>query len=213
MIIGLIKNFLERIDYWRDRILSVFIKKYWPRSILPNHLSTLKIFVGVILLFLLIFDFRYKLLVLSLFCFGLGLDLFDGSVARSLNQKTKLGALLDPIGDKILILPLASISLFQEYFWILLFILVPEFIAIFDAIYYKLRANQTIEANIFGKTKMALHSLVFGIILLRWPSPISQFSIVSLLFGVVLAFLSIIFQWLDFQNSLNNSQLKNAQNL
>ncbi len=203
MIIGVFKKFLERIDYWRDKILFFFIKRFWPKSILPNHLSVFKIFVGVTLFLLLIFDFSYKFLVVGVFCLGLGLDLFDGSVARALNKKTKLGALLDPIGDKVLILPVAIFSLFQHYFSILLFVLVPKLIAIFDAVYYKVRANKTIEANIFAKTKMVLHSVAFGLILLRWPSSVSDFSIVLILFSVVFSFLSIIFQWLDFQNSLN----------
>ena len=198
MIIGIIKNILEKIDRARDILLFPFIKKFWPRKITPNHLSILKIFVGVALGVLLFSGVKNKFWILGMFCFGLFLDLFDGSVARALDKKTKLGALLDPIGDKILIIPVAIYGLVRYYFGILFFILIPEAISAFDSIYYKKKNQNEMEANIFGKTKMVLHSVAFGVILLKWPAFPSQFTVTLLLFSVACAFLSIFVQWMDF---------------
>jgi len=199
MIIGLIQTLLEKIDELRDKILFPFIRRFWPKKIVPNHLSILRIFLGVTLAILLFSGFKNKVWILSMFCFGLFLDLFDGSVARALNKKTKIGALLDPIGDKVLILPVAIYSLLRNYFWLLFFIIIPEIISGIDAFYYKRKKQDDVEANIFGKTKMVLHSIAFGTILLRWPQPLSQFTTVVLLFSVVFAFLSILVQWLSFK--------------
>lgn len=199
MIISLLQTLLEKIDKLRDRILFPFIRKFWPRKVVPNHLSILKIFLGVILAAMLFMGFKNKALILTVFCVGLLSDLLDGSVARALNKKTKIGALLDPIGDKVLILPVAIYSLVRNYFWLLFFIIIPEIISGIDAFYYKRKNQDDVDANIFGKTKMVLHSVAFGVILLKWPQPPSQFTTVVLLFSVVFAFLSILVQWLSFK--------------
>jgi CDP-diacylglycerol--glycerol-3-phosphate 3-phosphatidyltransferase len=41
--------------------------------------------------------------VIALFCAAILTDALDGAVARGLNQRTKLGAFLDPLADKLLI--------------------------------------------------------------------------------------------------------------
>ncbi len=41
--------------------------------------------------------------VIVLFCASILTDVLDGAVARGLNQRTKLGAFLDPLADKLLI--------------------------------------------------------------------------------------------------------------
>ena len=47
------KSFLEKIDKLRDRVLFIFIKPYWPRQILPNHLTIIRILIGIYLFILL----------------------------------------------------------------------------------------------------------------------------------------------------------------
>ncbi len=41
--------------------------------------------------------------VIALFCAAIVTDALDGAIARGLNQRTKLGAFLDPLADKLLI--------------------------------------------------------------------------------------------------------------
>jgi len=212
MIIGILKKFLEDIDKQRDKFLFPFIKKYWPRKIIPNYLSFLRVIIGGILGVLLFSGSKNTPFLFSLYCFGLSLDLFDGSVARALNKKTKIGAMLDPIADKVLIIPVAFYVLITHLPWILLFILIPEVISAFDAVYYKARSGVVIEANIFGKTRMVLYALAFGIILFNFPNLPDNFSIVVLLLAASFGFLSIFFQWLDFQKSLENNKDKVNKN-
>ena len=58
---------------------------------------------------------------LSLFLVAAATDLIDGFLARWLNQKSRLGALLDPIADKLLLLValLVGVSLGEIPVWLL----------------------------------------------------------------------------------------------
>ena len=113
MIVAKTKVKLESLDHLRDWLLFPFIKRCWPRYIVPNYLTSLRIILGVIIgLLLLVSGLKEKALIILLFCLGLFCDLFDGSVARALNIKTRIGAIMDPIADRFLILPVAIYSLY-----------------------------------------------------------------------------------------------------
>jgi len=76
-----------------DRFLSATVT-------VPNVLSAFRIllvplFIGLILS-------RDTLEPLLIFCLAGITDLFDGFIARHLHQRSKLGVILDPAGDKLL---------------------------------------------------------------------------------------------------------------
>jgi len=192
MIIDDLKYFLEKIDHYRDKLLFVFIKPFWPRIITPNHLTYLRITVSLVLFVLLFFfGIENKLLIISLFCLGAATDLFDGSVARGLNKATKFGAMLDPIADRILILPIAIYSLYGSHKWLLLLLLLTELIGAVVAIFNKTKKSD-VKANIFGKTKMVLWAFVFAVILMAWPNEPSIFFVGLLWISLIFSILSII---------------------
>ncbi|MBI3631379.1 MAG: CDP-alcohol phosphatidyltransferase family protein [Candidatus Staskawiczbacteria bacterium] len=192
-----IKFFLEKIDRYRDEVLFVFIKPYWPRKITPNAITAVRIIIGV-LLFILLFFFKIenKTLITSLFCLGVMTDLLDGSVARGKNMITELGAMLDPVADRIIIITIAVYSLFQPHRWLLLSLLLIEIINLLVSIYYKTK-KVYLESNVFGKTRMVLQSLVFVAILVVWPNPPSQLFVNVLWLSAVFAVLSIFLKILE----------------
>jgi len=193
MSVKYLKSFLEKIDRRRDKLLFPLIKSYWPRCITPNHLSISRIVIGIAICASLLFGFTDKTWIVPFFCFALLLDLFDGSVARALNKKTEIGAFLDPFADKVLIIPIAVYSLIQYYKWLLLFLILPEVIYFLGAVYHKTQDKMLkIEANIFGKTKMVLESVAFGIILLNLPFSPPKFSVILLSLAVAFAFFSLL---------------------
>ena len=67
---------------------------------------------------------------LSLFLVAAATDLIDGFLARWLNQKSRLGALLDPIADKLLLLValLVGVSLGEIPVWLAVVIIGRDFI-------------------------------------------------------------------------------------
>lgn len=68
---------------------------------LPNSLTILRIiFVPFFILFVINNHFLLALIIFSLACLT---DAFDGSLARRFDQGTRLGSILDPIADKLLL--------------------------------------------------------------------------------------------------------------
>ncbi|MBU4204565.1 CDP-alcohol phosphatidyltransferase family protein [Patescibacteria group bacterium] len=194
------KSFLEKIDDLRDQLLFPFIKKYWPRFILPNHLTFLRILLAFVLVILLSTGFKNPIWLIIIFTFAAILDLFDGSVARALDKKTEFGAILDALADKILILPLAIYVLIQYYFWLLCLLILPEIISGLGVIYY-LKKKRIVRATIFGKTKMVFECVAFAIILLNFPASPPQISIILLYVAAAFAFLNLILNFLVTKTS------------
>jgi len=201
----LLKSFLEKIDDYRDQLLFPFIKKCWPRFISPNHLTILRILLAFVLIILLSTGFENPIWLIIIFVFAALLDLFDGSVARALDKKTELGAFLDAIADKILILPLAIYILARQYFWLLFFLILPEIISGLCVIYYRIK-KKTVRSTIFGKVKMVFECFAFAIILLNFPALPPKTGIVLLYIAVVFAFMNLILNFLV-------TKPKNAQTL
>lgn len=192
-----LKYFLEKIDHYRDEIFFVFIKPYWPRKITPNMITIVRIAISALLIALLFFfKIEDKVLILSLFFFGVFTDMLDGSVARGIDMVTELGAMLDPIADRIIIITIAVYSLLETQKWLLLALLLIEVVNALASMYYTTK-KVYIESNIFGKTKMVMQSLVFVAILIVWPNSPSQFFTTLLWLSIGFTILSIISKVLE----------------
>ncbi|HEX4068840.1 MAG TPA: CDP-alcohol phosphatidyltransferase family protein [Candidatus Babeliales bacterium] len=93
------------------------------------------------------------------FVFACLTDVLDGLLARFLNEKTFLGACLDPIADKLLLISsfftLAFIStpLFSVPRWFVLFVVSKELLQITGAfVIYYMRGYLNVQPTILGKT-------------------------------------------------------------
>jgi len=216
--INTFQHFLEKIDHYRDEFLFLFIKPFWPRKIIPNHITYVRVFIGA-LLFVLLFFFgiENKALIVSLFCIGAITDLFDGSVARGTNKVTEFGAMLDSTADRILILPIAIYSLFKFHRWLLLILLLVEIINAISSLYYKSKEIY-LESNIFGKTKMVLLCFVFAVILAIWPNKPDPLFLDILWISVIFSFLSILSRVIELntkghiKNKIISKQLNKLEN-
>lgn len=75
---------------------------------IPNQLAIMRILLAPCMVACLVYYHPdrdwLRFLALGLFAFGMLTDALDGLIARMANQRTQLGALLDPIADKLLIL-------------------------------------------------------------------------------------------------------------
>jgi CDP-diacylglycerol--glycerol-3-phosphate 3-phosphatidyltransferase len=189
--IELLKSSLERIDYYRDQVLFIFIRKFWPQYIAPNHITWTRVFLGIAFFVLLFFyGIRDKALVLTLFIIGAFSDMLDGSVARCLKKETRFGAFLDPLADRLLLAPIAFFSLYQENKIVLLALIIAEIANALTSVYLDSK-NIFVQSNIFGKTKMVLQSIVFIVILIVWPKAIPLFFIYVLWLSAIFTVLSI----------------------
>ena len=96
---------------------------------LPTKLTVLRIFLTfVIMTFLFIPGWVAKAIALFAFVVASLTDWLDGYLARRWNQMTPMGALLDPIADKVLVLGLflAFVQLRLVPFWMVLVIIIRE---------------------------------------------------------------------------------------
>jgi CDP-diacylglycerol--glycerol-3-phosphate 3-phosphatidyltransferase len=70
----------------------------------PNKITLVRIFlVPILLVFLMSPDGWYPIIAASIFVIAAFTDWLDGHLARTTNQITRLGQLLDPIADKLLV--------------------------------------------------------------------------------------------------------------
>jgi CDP-diacylglycerol--glycerol-3-phosphate 3-phosphatidyltransferase len=192
MVFDWLKNFLEKMDHYRDEFLFLFIKPFWPRKITPNQITYVRIAVGLVLFVLLFFfNIENKSLIVWLFILGVITDLFDGSVARGLGKVTEFGAMLDPTADRILILPIAIYSLYKFHRWLLLALLITEIINAIFSMFYKSKEIY-MESNIYGKTKMVLMCIVFGAILIVWPNRPPEIFLEALWISLIFSYLSML---------------------
>lgn len=195
-----LKSFLEKIDHYRDKVFFLFIKPYWPRRISPNQITYVRVLIGVGLFVLLfLFGIEDKPIVIFLFCFGVFTDLLDGSVARGLNKITDLGIMLDPLADRILILPIAFYSLYEHHKLLLLLIILVELVNALTVVFYKSKETN-VGANIFGKTRMVLMSVVFIVILIVWPQEPPLFFIDLIWISLIFSCLSIFTRILELKD-------------
>ena len=103
---------------------------------LPNSLTLLRIFIVPLLVVVLLTKFSESwigvpqhVLAVSLFLFAASTDWLDGHLARRRRQVSRLGILLDPIADKLLI-SAALISLVENHLapaWAVVLIIGREF--------------------------------------------------------------------------------------
>ncbi len=191
------KLFLEKLDKIRDEALSSFIKSYWPRKITPNRLTFLRIFVGLFLIAALFyFNDASQILIVPLFVAGVLTDLLDGSVARILKEETYIGVVLDPIADKILIIPIAVYILFDSHAWLFWIVVLLEVASGLLSLFNR-GNNEIIKSNIFGKVKMVLQSVALAGILIFWSSNPNMIFVYILWLSVLFSAASVVLKILN----------------
>ena len=96
-------------------------------------------------------------------------DFFDGYIARTWDQKTKLGAILDPLADKMLILAafLGLMMMGRANAWAVYLILIREFfITGFRVVIASEGLN--VAASMVGKVKTVFQMIAIGWLVMQW---------------------------------------------
>jgi len=142
---------------------------------LPNALAVSRMILAPLLFFLLTYKFEHIhqswINYFATLVFGLAAlsDFFDGFVARTWGQATKLGAILDPLADKMLILAafIGLLVLGRANEWVIYLILVREFfITGFRVV--MLSENLDISASFAGKLKTAFQMTAIIFLTMQW---------------------------------------------
>ncbi len=167
----------------------------------PNALTLFRIFLVPILVVVLLTKFTGREYVgLGIFLIAAITDFFDGYLARKYNQVTRLGMLLDPIADKLLV-SAALISLVELHLapaWMIVIIIGREF-AVSGLRSIATQHGVTIPASPLGKGKMVSQVVAISLLILGWE--LGQFmfiATVALWVVVVLAIVSGIDYFMKF---------------
>ena len=148
---------------------------------LPNALTLFRIFLVPFLVVVLLTKFTAREFVgLGIFLVAAITDFFDGWIARRRNQTTRMGALLDPIADKLL-MSAAFISLVEMDpkhvpAWMVVIIIGREF-AVSGLRSIAAQQGVTIAASPLGKGKMVSQVVAISLLILGYE--LGQFRVVG----------------------------------
>ena len=174
----------------------------------PNKLTIIRIIVVPLIALCFLWDFQYSNWV----CWGLftiaGItDFFDGYLARKYQLESKLGAFLDPVADKMivvlcLVLLVSSLHILENALSNILFICAVIIIIGREVLVSALREwmaaqgkRDSVAVSFVGKWKTTAQMIAIGGLLLRDPVfglPILQMSELLLYIAAILTLWSMV---------------------
>jgi len=97
-------------------------------------------------------------------------DFFDGYIARSWDQMTKLGGILDPLADKMLVLAgfLGLMVIDRASAWAVFLILSREFF-ITGLRVVAVSEGKNVASTMAGKIKTVIQMIAIGFLIMNWP--------------------------------------------
>ena len=146
---------------------------------LPNALASLRILLAPLMFWIILnpelftengFHISWNYYFASLlFVLASATDFFDGYIARQWNQMTMLGAILDPLADKMLTLAafLGLMMIGEASAWAIYIIVVRE---LFITGLRTVAVNEGLEvkASWAGKIKTVAQMIAIGFLLMHW---------------------------------------------
>jgi len=147
---------------------------------LPNFLALLRVAMAPLMYWFLVDRDNFLLnsihtswldyFAALLFVLASSTDFFDGFIAREWNQKTELGAILDPLADKMLVLAafLGLMVIDRANPWAIYLILTREFF-ITGIRVASASKGYSVSASMAGKVKTVAQMFAIGFLMMNWP--------------------------------------------
>ncbi len=144
---------------------------------LPNILALMRVFLAPLMYLFLVNRTLFENIHVSwldyfaalIFVVASVTDFFDGYIARAWNQKTTLGAVLDPLADKMLTLAafLGLMMIGRANPWAIYLIMTREFF-ITGLRVMAVGEGKNIEATMAGKVKTVFQMIAIGFLMMNW---------------------------------------------
>lgn len=137
---------------------------------LPNMMTIFRVALIPFILYFIVQDTLSSLMIaLVLYSVSALTDLFDGILARKLNQMSEFGAYFDPLADKFLVWSIFTVFCFnadlQIPFWLISFIYLRDFYITFLRSYSK-KQNIQFKTSAIAKTKTSVQMIVAALIMI-----------------------------------------------
>ncbi len=186
-----------------------------PLSWTPNYLTFFRFMVSALLI--AVGSTLPSLVIFIIAVLGGLTDFFDGVIARSRNQKTRFGVTFDPIADKLLMLAILCVLVFQNTInlsLVLLMVLAETHLIIAPILsfVYQLLKNgsqrsfriteKRIRPSLLGKIKMLFYVCGFLILIVSHmidSKALRTIGVQVLMAGIATAFLALaqyVFRWI-----------------
>ncbi len=176
-----------------DKLLKNTLLKGIPFSVTPNQVTYLR-FILTPIVGWLIYKEMYSWGLL-LFLFTMLTDAIDGAMARTRNQVTNLGKIIDPLADKLVVAVVAVLLIVKflnpNLAWAIIGI---DILIMIVGGYKKYILGEDIQAEIFGKLKLIIQVIGIGVLLLyilltwAWLLMLAQY---ILYLAIILAIISL----------------------
>lgn len=122
-----------------------------------------------------------RLLALGIFLFAVISDVIDGYIARTRNQRTQAGMILDPLADKLLLISAficlnhvgSQYSIFRLPVWLIVAVISRDAILLIGATLISIiHGTLPQEATRWGKISTFFQVLTVISVLILWPMPL-----------------------------------------
>jgi CDP-diacylglycerol--glycerol-3-phosphate 3-phosphatidyltransferase len=147
---------------------------------LPNSLATARIFMAPLMLWFMVdqnnpiftgwHESWFNYFAGLIFVLASITDFFDGYIARSWDQMTKLGGILDPLADKMLMLAgfIGLLVLDRANAFAIFLILSREFF-ITGLRVVAVAEGKSVASTLSGKIKTVVQMVAIGFLIMQWP--------------------------------------------
>jgi CDP-diacylglycerol--glycerol-3-phosphate 3-phosphatidyltransferase len=161
---------------------NIKLNKYliWEKRLkqVPNILAFIRIFIALLMFFFLVNRDLFPNIHPTWFDYFAGVlfviasitDFFDGYIARNFNAVSKLGEILDPLADKMLVLGafIGLVYLHRANPWAIYLILLREFF-ITGLRIAMVEEGMSVKASFAGKIKTVFQMIAIGFLIMNWP--------------------------------------------
>jgi CDP-diacylglycerol--glycerol-3-phosphate 3-phosphatidyltransferase len=182
---------------------------------IPNTLSLVRI--GLIPVFIYVYYLPYDwshIAATALFALASITDWFDGYLARKLGQQSRLGAILDPLADKLMVVVVLILLVADNPHnnWLLFSTVIIITREIFIATLREWMAEQgegkKVAVSLAGKVKTTAQMVALGFLIFKQDLmglPIYLFGIILLVFAAFLTLVSMINYIVAAKDTITNS--------
>ncbi|MDX8395919.1 MAG: CDP-alcohol phosphatidyltransferase family protein [Mariprofundaceae bacterium] len=140
---------------------------------IPNVLTLIRMILTPVIVYAIFTDKAW--IALGLMVFAAITDMLDGAIARYFNQRTKVGAYLDPLADKVMLITLilTLIVTNQVPLFLFLAVVLRDIVIVSGAWFYELATHDLkIEPSLASKTTTGMQMMYVAMVLVHMAYPL-----------------------------------------